>query len=185
MSNNWRNICCPSLEQSGCILFGTHECAWSPQGEGELHWMSAQLENCPVRSSSAVKWTVCVWYWVCELRLNDGTVTETWNRLFNSQGRLLKWKIKNKNLWVERDSLSRPYRVCLHSDQWVERAAASNYKLCVSTSAHHDTLALSWFWCRDGIRGRVLDGCEGAVDSGGLLRRSVGGNSLPSLLLTQ
>lgn len=61
MSNNWRNISCSSPEQSGCILFGTHECFLSPLGEGELHWISAQLENCPVSSSSAVKWTVCVW----------------------------------------------------------------------------------------------------------------------------
>lgn len=44
-----------SLEQSGCILFGTLECLLSPLGEGELHWMSAQLENCPASSSLAVR----------------------------------------------------------------------------------------------------------------------------------
>lgn len=49
-----------SLEQSGCILFGMLECFLSPLGEGELHWMSAELENCPASSSLAVKWTVCM-----------------------------------------------------------------------------------------------------------------------------
>lgn len=44
-----------SLEQSGCILFGMLECFLSPLGEGELHWMSAELENCPASSSLAVK----------------------------------------------------------------------------------------------------------------------------------
>lgn len=47
-----------SLEQSGCILFVTLECLLSPLGEGELHWMSAQLENCPASSSLAVRWAV-------------------------------------------------------------------------------------------------------------------------------
>lgn len=68
------------------------------------------------------------------------------------------------------------YCVCLHSDQLVARAAVS-YKLCASTSAYHAALALSWFWCRDGIMGQLLDGCERAVDSGGLLQCSVGGNT--------
>lgn len=75
-------------------------------------------------------------------------------------------------------------RVYLHSDQFVVRVAVS-YKLCASTSAHHAALALSWFWCRDGIVGRLLDGCERAVDSGGLLATHCGWEHTPMSSETQ
>lgn len=75
-------------------------------------------------------------------------------------------------------------RVYLHSDQFVVRVAVS-YKLCASTSAHHAALVLSWFWCRDGIVGRLLDGCERAVDSGGLLATHCGWEHTPMSSETQ
>ena len=180
MSNNWRNICCPSLKQSGCILFGMHECYWSPLGEGELHWISAQLENCPVSSSSAVKWTFCIWYSkLYELRWNDETLTENWKTIL----KYLKRQLNTFECNAKTKSLMEAVMFCsIHIMfvyiviDWSQELAVS-YKLCVSTSAYHAALTLSWFWCRDGITGQFLEGCERAVDSGGLLQCSVGGNT--------
>lgn len=184
MSSNWRNSFSPSLEQSGCILFGMLECSWSPLGEGELHWISAQLENCPVSSSSAVKWTVCNWYSkLYEHRWADKTNRRLKTQLINTKylkngdWKCFECKKTDRNLlkWSSK-VLFHSYHVYLHSDQLVARVAVS-YKLCVSTSAYHAALTLSWFWCKDGIMGQLLDGCERAVDSGGLLQCSVGGNT--------
>lgn len=167
----------PCLKQSGCILFGMLECSLSPLGEGELHWISAQLENCPVSSSSAVKWTVWIWYsklyehrWhdnanrclkdqqikagaLDENTLNAEKGTKTfWLKLFFPLSYLFsQWSAGCK-------SGSQLQIMCEH-ERWPRRT--------------HTQLVLM----QDGIMGQVLDGCERAVDSGGLLQCSVGGNT--------
>lgn len=166
MSNNWRNISCPRQQQSGCILLRTHQCPWSPLGEGKRHCILSQLENCPVSSSSAVKWTV---YLRLTQRCANCTSTDkttTWTEHSESvpdaSGGVLNPKQRTDLSERSIEVLFQSYHVCLHSDQLVARVAVS-YKLCASTSAHHAALILSWFWCRDGIMGQVLDGSERAV----------------------